>query len=121
MVKKEPNYQYHVLFAVTSAFLLVFTVNLAAGKLALLDTKKSEDTLTAMFKGDSVSSAFIGWGVIALVLFSASSFDGTASIAAAFAWLILVAAILLNGQQILKIMGATTSTVSKNNPKAKLL
>lgn len=113
MVKKQPNYKYHVLFAVSMGFIIVFVTHLAKGQLALVDTSKTESTLKSTFEGDSVERAFVGWGIIALVLFSASSFDSTASLAAAFAWLILISVILLNGQTLLKISGNYTNNNSE--------
>ena len=105
MVKKRPNYKLHVLYAVTLGFVIVFITHLAKGELALIDTAKTESTLKSTFEGDSVDKAFIGWGVIALVLFSAAAFDSTASLAAAFAWLILISVVLLNAQTLLKAAG----------------
>jgi hypothetical protein len=106
MVKKEPNYKLHVLYALTTGFVLVFVIHLAKGQLSLIDTSKSEDTLRNTFTGDSVDRAVVAWGVLALVLFSMAAFDSTASLAAAFAWLILISVILVNTQTLLKIMGA---------------
>lgn len=106
MVKKQPNYKLHVLYAVSLGFIIVFLTHLAKGELALIDTAKTESTLKSTFEGDSVDKAFIGWGVIALVLFSAAAFDTTASLAAAFAWLILISVILLNADTLLRIAGA---------------
>jgi hypothetical protein len=105
MVKKQPNYNYHVLFAVTTGFLLVFVVHLAKGKLSLINTDMTSNTLSSTFKGDSVERAFIGWGMIALVLFAAAEFDSTAPLAAAFAWLILVSVLLINAETLVKIAG----------------
>lgn len=109
MVKKQPNYKLHVLYAVTLSFIIVFMIHIAKGKLSLVDTSKSEDTLGNTFKGDSVNQAIVGWGVIALVLFSMAAFDSTAGLAAAFAWLILIAVLLINADTLLKIAGALPS------------
>lgn len=114
MVKKQPNYKLHVLYATTLAFIIVFMVHIAKGKLALVDTSKSQDTLTNTFKGDSVDSAIVGWGIIALVLFSMAAFDSTAGLAAAFAWLILISVLLINADTLLQIAGAAPF-----NPKKK--
>ena len=106
MVKKQPNYKLHVLYGVTLGFLLVFITSVAKGKLSLVDTKKTESTLSSTFEGDSVDKALVGWGAIALILFSMAAFDSTASLAAAFAWLILISVLLLNAQVLLKAAGA---------------
>lgn len=110
MIKKEPNYKLHVLYATVTAFVLVFVIHVGKKNLSLIDTSKSEDTLRNTFTGDSVDRAFYSWGAIALVLFSAAAFDSTASLAAAFAWLLLVAVILVNTDYLLKVMGWSNTT-----------
>lgn len=105
MVKKQPNYKLHTLYALTTAFVIVFGLHIAAGRLSLWDTSQSESTLKNTFHGDSVTSALVSWGLIAFVLFSMSAFDSTAPLSAAFAWLILLAVLLINADRILKVAG----------------
>lgn len=119
MVKEQPNYNLHVLYALTIGFGLVFVVHIAKGKLSLLDTSKSEDTLKATFTGDTVDKALMGWAFIALVLFSAAAFDSTAPLAAAFAWLILVSVLLINATTILKIAGYYNGSGSAMRERGK--
>lgn len=103
MVRKQPNYKLHTLYALTTAFIIVFGLHILNGKLALWNPETSESNLRNTFRGDSVRSATVAWGVIALVLFSAAAFDSTAPLAAAFAWLILISVILINTDRIVAI------------------
>lgn len=105
MVKKQPNYKLHTLYALTTAFLIVWGLHIVNGKLSLWNPDQSESTLRNTFRGDSVSQAMKAWGVLALVLFSMSAFDSTAPLSAAFAWLILIAVLLMNADRLLAIAG----------------
>jgi hypothetical protein len=105
-------YRYHVLFAMFSAFIIVYGTHLATGKLSLWDPSSSESTLQKTFKGDSIGLSLISWGVLFTVVFSMSTFDTTASLASAMAWLILISVILINADVILKITGSYNAKVS---------
>lgn len=105
MVKKQPNYKLQVLYAVTLAFTMVFLLHIAKGKFSLIDTSQSEDTLGNTFKGDRVQEAVVAWGIIAFVLFSMSTFDTTAGLAAAFAWLLLLSVLIINADTLLVLAG----------------
>ena len=60
-----------------------------------------QNMLVEAFKGDTLSASLVGWGIIFVVLMFLASFDSTAPIAAAFAWLIFVAVALINAEKIL--------------------
>lgn len=46
----------------------------------------------------------VGWVVLLLILSAASDFETTQELATAFAWLILISAILFNGQDALNVL-----------------
>ena len=119
MVKKQPNYKLHTLYALTTAFLIVFGLHIANGKLSLWNPDQSESTLRNTFRADSVGNAMKAWGVLALVLFSMSAFDTTAPLSAAFAWLILVAVLLMNSDRLLAVANAGASTGGGGGKHAK--
>lgn len=121
MVKKQPNYKLHTLYALTAAFIIVFGLHLASGKLSLWEPEKSESTLRNTFRGDSAQQAMIAWGVLVIVLFSMAAFDSTAPLSAAFAWLILIAVLLMNADRLLKIAGATNKRTSGSGPAGNKL
>lgn len=50
-----------------------------------------------------VGKGIIGWVVLLLILSAASDFETTAQLAQAFAWLILISAVLFNGQTALTV------------------
>lgn len=106
MVKKQPNYKLHTLYALTTAFLIVFGLHIANGRLSLWNPEQSESTLRNTFRADAVGNAMKAWAVLALVLFSMSAFDSTAPLSAAFAWLILIAVLLMNADRLLAIAGS---------------
>ena len=63
------------------------------------------------------------WAIIAVVLLGAAQFDTTSKLAAAFAYLILVAAILYYGPEAVKnvnnLVGNKTTTVTANSAEGK--
>jgi hypothetical protein len=110
MVKEAPNYKLHVLYALVTAFLVVYLTNISKKKLKIVGTTKGEPSnnwaarAKTIATGDSVEQSLVGWGVIYLVLFSAVAFDSTAPLAATFAWLILISVILVNTEAIYAIL-----------------
>lgn len=107
MIKKEPNYPRHTLVALFLGVTTVFVVHVAKGRIGLWNYNQSQDAVVNAFTGDSVMNALIAWGFIFFVLLTMSEFPSTAPLAAAFAWLILISVILVNGDTVIKILGAT--------------
>ena len=108
------NYQYHALFALSIAFLIVFAtqvyVKTGSGTTA---SEKTGNNIKDSLNGASGAASLKAWAILAFVLFSAASFKTTQSLAAAFAWLILVAVVLVNGEQLLKMVNTTAPSASR--------
>lgn len=111
MVKKQPNYKLHVLYALVSAFLITFTLRIKQGPISVSNTTQTEGTVRNTFRADAVGEAMKGWVVIAVVLFSLSAFDSTAPLAAAFAWLILVTVVLANTDRLFELFSTAPTGV----------
>lgn len=111
------NYQYHTLFALSVAFLIVFAtqmyVKTGAGGTA---TEATGNNVRDSLNGASGAASLKAWALIAFVLFSMSSFKSTASLAAAFSWLILVSVVLMNGMSLMQMFGVKGSTPPGGRP-----
>lgn len=108
VVRKQPNYRLYAIEAVFIAFVIVWTTHIAAGKLSLWDSSQSENTLKKTFQGDTVQWSIWGWLVITTVVAFGVSNNVTAKFTAAFAWLILISVVLINGEQFLKLVPNAT-------------
>lgn len=111
------NYQYHVLFALSVSFIFVFGTHMAAVHFG--NTQETTGKIQQTLNGSSTKASLIGWGFIAAVLLAMAEFDSTASLAAAFAWLILVSVLLINGKAVLDVVNQMTSLTSTTKTTTK--
>lgn len=91
-----PNYQQHVFIAISLSIIIVIVAAYGRGK--TVSSKTANQYLDP--KSDPIKFG-VSWLGIAVVLLAGASFRGTDKLAAAFAWLIFVAVLLINGEQAL--------------------
>ncbi len=102
-----PNYQQHVFMALSLSLILVLLSAYARGRNN--SAKQVNQYLDPKADPAKFATAWVG---IAIILLAGASFRGTDKLAAAFAWLIFVAVLLVNGEQAL---GAFSASVKPSN------